>query len=574
MKSHSSFWFFPDREEPEGRMTFPIWKMFICSLERIVSLMHSLTPWFERQSSSPRGYRPASSHSFLLRFGRDGLLLFCLGLLTCLASSPSVHAKDNRNDEKSTQGVIVLVDRTNAQDVTFSLLDRTGTSMTFHLTSKTRFAAHQSASQLVPNLLARVDGRPTASGDWTATLVQFQRNTASLILQGVVASVQSNQTIDLALTDGAVSVVHLSSSAIASVHTGMRLIVQAIFLSSMQLQAKQIHIQEQHAKQYQVRGILSHINTRTHRLSLLTSQGSAFSVRQAGTQKGNAHQTTALHIGENVTVSGTTDSQGNLNVQQVIVNTDHASQMEIIGTVTARDTTANTISVVDQDGNVTTLTTSAALLASLQVGTTYQFSVTLASDGTLTAIKRERTDGSDKGTSLEVEGVVQSYDASSKVVSLLGENDQIFSLQATDQTTITGENNSSAVLQQGQAVKVKAQVNADGTYTALMIEIQDTASQGDPMTFVGPFQSYDASSNQLTLTLESSTRTLTTTAQTRVEGATSLNTIPVGSLLKVTTQIQPDGSYLALTVEVKTHHDGNESGDHHGGKTRKSGGLS
>lgn len=468
-------------------------------------------------------------------------------------------------------GVIVLVDRTNAQDVTFSLLDRTGTSTTFHLTSKTHFTAHQSASQLAPNLLARVSGRPTASGEWNATLVDFHRNTASFPLQGVVASVQNNQTMNLALTDGTVCIVHLSSQVIASIHAGMQLLVHATFTSSQEVQAQQVHIQTPHANHYLVRGIVSHINTRTQRLSLLTPQGGSFSLRQTTIQKGTVHQATALHIGENVTVSGTTDRQGNLDIQQVKVNADHESRLEVIGTVTALDMTANSISLVDQDGNMTALNTSASLLGSLHVGTTYRFSVTLASDGTLTALKRDATDGSDKGTSLEVEGVVQSYDATSKIIRLLGESDQLFSVQGTDQTMITGDDGASASLQQRQAIKVEAQVNPDGTYTALTIEIQDMASQGDPMTFVGSLQSYDASSGQLTLTLEASTVIVTTTDQTQVEGAASLSTIPAGSLLKVKAQIQQDGSYLALTVEMKDHHggggdDGKGNGEDHRGK--------
>jgi len=469
----------------------------------------------------------------------------------------------------STQGVIALVDRTNVKDVTFSLLDHMGTSWTFHLTSKTHFAAHQSASQLAPNLVVRVNGVSTASGDWNATMVHLQQNTASLALQGVVAAIHTDKTIDLALTDGTVAVVHLSSSTMKAVHAGMQVAVQATFTSSGQLQTQQVRILAIHSTRFQVSGVVNHINARTHRLSLLTPQGSTFSILQPGVQKSTGRQAIVLHIGEKVTISGTTDSQGNLDEQQVTVKRDQELQVEVIGTITAIDTIANTISIVDQDGNVTLLNTSTTLLASLQVGNTYQFSVTLASDGTLTVVKIDGAGGSDQKTPLNIDGVVQSYDANSNVMSLLGEDDQIFSLQVTNQTTITGDTQPSPALQQGQAVKVEALANADGTFTALAIEIRDTVSQGDPMTFVGTFQSYDSSGGQLTLTLDSSVVVITTTTRTQVEGIASLSTIPPGSRVKVNVQIQHDGSYLALVVEAKQKHDGGDHGgdgtgaDHH-----------
>ncbi len=523
--------------------------------------MYILTNRLLRQLNDLRArHNLVFSRTVLLYIGKGSFLLCCLWLLTTLLPGEMAQATNARHNTTRVQGVIVQVDHTNPKDITFSVLDNSGKSSTFHVIAQTHFALHQSAAQLAPNQIVHVDGVQNASGNWNATQVQLQHNTAALTLQGVVVAVHVDGTIDLALTDGTVIVIHLSASAITSVHTGMLLMVRATFTSSNQLQAQQIHIQAQHASHYHVHGIINHISTYPALLSLVTPQGSTFSIVQPVAQK-KGRQTPVLHVGEAVTVEGTTDSQGNLDEQQITVNAEHETHMELIATITAIDTTANTVAVVDQNGNVLLLYASATLVTSLHVGNTYQFSVTLASDGTLTVVNIDNADGnSHQGTRLDIEGIVQSYDTTTNLLSLLGDNTQLFAIQVTNQTKITGDASSSTSLQQGQTIQVEAQSNTDGTYTALTIEIQGSDSQSTTITFVGTFQSYDVTSGQLTLTLTltSSTVAVTTTTQTQVNGVASLNAIAPGSYIKVKAQLQPDGSYLAFTVEVKGSQEGGD----------------
>ena len=256
-------------------------------------------------------------------------------------------------------------------------------------------------------------------------------------------------------------------------------------------------------------------------------------------------------MGEKVDVSGSTDNQGNLDEQSDSVENSNEQQLTLEGIVSSIDTTANTFSLIDEEGNVSTLNADPSLLTSIQVGGIYRVTATLAADGSLTAVKLEAHGGNDQGERLSLEGVVQTYDANSGMLSLAGDNGESFTLQVNSQTQISADDGASSTLASGQQIHALVQLNADGSYTALRIEIQDDASSGEEMTFSGSLQSYDATSGQLTIsTDERQTLTFATNAQTEVEGVSSLAALPVGTLLRIEAQVQQDGSYLALKVEV------------------------
>ena len=181
----------------------------------------------------------------------------------------------------------------------------------------------------------------------------------------------------------------------------------------------------------------------------------------------------------------------------------------------------------------------------------YVVEASIAADGSLTAVTLVVIQGNDQGNSLSLEGVIQTYDANSGLLSFAGDNGESFTLIVNNQTRIIADDGASATLASGQQIHVTVQLNSDGSYTVLTIEIQNNASSGDEMTFGGSLQSYDATSGQLIIsTNESQTLSFATDAQTEINGAPSLDAIPVGTILKIDAQVQPDGSYMATKVEV------------------------
>src|SRR5579885_827415 len=121
-------------------------------------------------------------------------LLFCL-LFAGMLTFPTSAAARGRSPTVY-QGIIVQVDSTNNKDITFSLLNRRGVAITFHLIAGTRFKPHQSAAQLKVNLFATVTAKTGKGGELDATFIQLQgQNRGALTLQGVVASTNANQQI-------------------------------------------------------------------------------------------------------------------------------------------------------------------------------------------------------------------------------------------------------------------------------------------------------------------------------------------------------------------------------------------
>ena len=519
---------------------------------------HRYTPSF-----ALRGVQGGVSSYMLLMFS----LLFVLGLLalpvtSAIAKAPQTHKGSSPPPLKKPQpmvyqGLILQKDATNSNDVMFSVLDRHSVSMTFHLTASTRFAPHQSASQLAVNMFVMVKANVSATGGQNATWVQFQnRNHAFFNVQGVVTSSDQNQnSLTLALNDGTLLTITIAQESVTQVQPGATVSLQAHFDASGSLIAPTYRIQASHASRFQARGIISHINPRSQRLTLLAPSGASLSI----VENQAAHRKSGLHVGEEVTIAGNTDGKGDLDEQSTSVENTHEQYMTLEGVVSAIDTTANTFSLIDEDGNVSTINATPSLLASIQIGGVYRVEVSVAADGSFTADKVEVAKGSDQGQMLSLEGVVQSYDANSGVLSLAGDNGETFTLTINGQTRIRADDGASPTLADGQEIHAKVQPTADGSYTALAIYIQDNASSGDEMTFGGSLQTYDASTGQLTIsTSKSQTQTLsfTVNTQTEVEGAASLNTIPAGTFLKIETTVQQDGSYLATRIEVV-----NERGD-------------
>lgn len=461
------------------------------------------------------------------------------------------------------QGLILQVDSTNKKDVTFSLLDRRGASYTFHLLASTHFNTHQSASQLKANVFATVKAKSGAAGRLDALSIQMQgQNRAALTLQGVVASIsQSQQTINLALNDGTVLTISMPRASMAHLQTGQALALLAKFAANGSLVASTYRVTASHADHFRVRGTISYVDTRLNVLTLVSPSGTAFSVMQK--QSKSVHITSVLQVGEKVVITGNID-KGTLNGQSFTVENASQQQLTVIGMVSAIDTNAGTFSLVDEEGNVSTLNASIALLASIQVGGVYEIEVSIGSDGSMTALQILATEGNDQGGTISLKGTVQFFDENSGLLNMSTDSGQYFTLLVDSQTQITNSNGSPASLARGEAINALVQLHANGNYSVLKIVIEDGSSGGDEITFVGFFNSYDATSGQLTINVDhDQTLSFATDANTSLEGASSFDAIDGGSFIKVRVQVQSDGSYLALRVKVPDNGWGNGDSHHH-----------
>ncbi len=494
---------------------------------------------------------PLNSYSRLFGLRTFIALTFCMFMaaFTLAFSGTAIQAKgvSHQPAHQSTyQGLILQVDRSNSNDVTFSLLDHSGTPFTFHLTANTRFAKGQSASQLNSNMLVSVKGQSGNAGEMDAVTIQIQsRNKAAFQLQGVVASVDQNANlITIALSDGTVLTIAVPHAHIATIQVGATLAIKAQFSAAGTLVASTYRIVAAHSH-FQARGIVSHMNARVHLLTLVSPVGAAFSVVQ------NQKQSAGFHIGEKLDISGSSDNKGNLQVQTVSVEDATSQSLTVIGMVSNIDTTASTFSLVDKQGNSSTINASSDLLASLQIGGVYQMEISIASDGSMTLTQILSSQGSDQGNMLSLQGTVQFYDASSGLLNMSTDDGQNFSLQASTQTTIVNSDGTPGTLASGQAIHALVQLHTDGTYSVLKIEIQAAPGTGNQMTFVGFFLYYDSASGNLIINPGHHHRLLfATDSNTQVDGASSLDNIDSWSIVKITAQVQPDGSYLATLVQI------------------------
>ena len=484
------------------------------------------------------------------------LALLVMGALTF----PAAPAQAKGSDQSVSQGLVVQVDRTNSKDVTFSLLDRHGASKTFHLTARTRFSQHGSASQLKVNTFVMVKAKPNAAWGFDALQVEIQRhNQASFDMQGMVASVNyGHKSLTLALNDGTMLSIVIEHTNLTHLRSGTLISLKAHFTAAGSLVAPTFRITASHAGHFTARGMISHINARTHRITLVTPTGASFSVVQPHSHGHSASRADVLRVGELVEVNGSTDSQGNLDEQNTSVDNANEQQLILLGIVSAIDTTANTFSMIDLEGNDSTLKADPSLLTSIKVGGIYQVEATIGADGSLTAIQVLASFGNDQGATLALEGIVQTYDASSGILSFAGQNGQSFTLLVTSQTVIITDNGAPPTLASGQAIHAIVQHTTGNSYTALEIKIEDNSGhQGDEMTFSGLLQGYDATSGQLTINTDGSqTLSFVTTTGTVVVGATSLDAIASGTALQIEAQVQQDGSYLAIKVEVQDNQGG------------------
>jgi hypothetical protein len=489
-------------------------------------------------------------------------VLFGLIAFATLAFPTSgVEAKDV--SQATYQGLILQVDSTNRKDVTFSLLDRRGVSHTFHLLATTQFKTRQSAAHLKVNVFVTVVGKSATEGELDALSIRVQGpNRATLSLQGVVASItQSQQTMNLALNDGTVLDISMPRASMAHLQTGQSLAVKANFAADGSLVASTYRVIASHASHFQARGIISYVDMRLHVLTLVSPSGTAFSVLQK--QNNGAHSTGSLRVGEKVMIAGNID-KGQLNGQSFSVENASEQQFTVIGMVSAIDTNGGTFSLVDEEGNVSTLNASADLLSSIVVGGIYEIEISIGSDGSLTALQILATEGNDQGGTLSLQGTVQFYDANSGLLNVSTDGGQPFTLLTNSQTQIVNSDGSSASLTRGEAITALVQIHADGTYNVLRVVVEDGSSSGDEITFVGFFNSYDDASGLLTITIgQGQLLSFATDGDTSLEGAPSFDAINVGSLIKLKAQVQSDGSYLALEVKVPDNGGSNGDDGHH-----------
>lgn len=265
------------------------------------------------------------------------------------------------------------------------------------------------------------------------------------------------------------------------------------------------------------------------------------------TSRGSVHGLADLQAGDFVEVTASASSAGLLALR---VRAEHENEepsaSELVsfhGTVESQSASSWVIS-----GKTVKITSTTRIEGSPNVGDAVEVEALKAADGTLTALKIEKTAAGD-GEHVEFTGKVESKTAASWVIA--GKTVKI-----TAATKIQGD---PAV---GDTVRVVAEKAADGTLTALEIrKVSSSSGGGDIVEFEGKVESKSTSSWVI------SGKTVKITPATHIRGNPA-----VGDTVEVKAQKAADGTLTALVIEKKHGDGGGDGGDgDHSGDPRGGG---
>ena len=239
------------------------------------------------------------------------------------------------------------------------------------------------------------------------------------------------------------------------------------------------------------------------------------------------------------------------------------------GTVTAIDTTANTIAIADRSGAATTYTLNAAVtvtlagvastLAAVTTSTHVQLKLS-AIDGTVLSIETDPQENlvvppPPNGMPTQpsgVGGVVVSVDSTANTITLKNEDaiQTTYTLAATGTVTLDGVASTLSAIVAGDLTQL--QLSADGTTVTSVAALSPQTNPGNPgdggpvmpLGVGGPIVSVDATANTITLNTPGgtpTTYTLSATATITLNDATNaLSALAAGDLAWL--QLSADGT--------------------------------
>ncbi len=154
----------------------------------------------------------------------------------------------------------------------------------------------------------------------------------------------------------------------------------------------------------------------------------------------------------------------------------------------------------------------------------------------------------------EIEGLIQAVDATG--LTVIDQRLGAVVVKVTVTTAIVHGNTPVALsdLKVGQRVHVKALLEADNTYTATEIQLQDQ-NVGGHRNVSGSVTSVDAAAKSFVLSSGGVSITITTNSSTKFHkrGSTaSFADVTVGAMVDVNGILQGDGSILATKVDIES----------------------
>jgi hypothetical protein len=271
---------------------------------------------------------------------------------------------------------------------------------------------------------------------------------------------------------------------------------------------------------------------------------------------GQASTVAAIKVGDQVEVHATAAADGSLTAVSLEIE-DGASE-DIHGVV--KTVTTTSLTVTTATGDVTVALTAdthvfaddaPALATAILTGLHVEVDATRLADGTFAAtlVRLESKAG-------ELEGVITAVTPTSINVRKRDGSSVAITIASTTVIRLGGDASTAAFLTVGSTVEVEAVQNADGTFTAVTVNVDraDKFSEiNGTVTTVGASQIH-----VLTRSGDDVTFNVTSATIIRRRGQiVALSTVVVGDAVEVHSQKAADGSSVAVRIEVES-----EGNDH------------
>jgi hypothetical protein len=273
---------------------------------------------------------------------------------------------------------------------------------------------------------------------------------------------------------------------------------------------------------------------------------------------GQTATVTDIKVGDQVEVHASLAAGGSLTA--VLIEIEDGASEDLHGVVKA--VTATSLTVTTSTADVTVALTpdthvfvddAPALATAIQVGQQVEVDANRLADGTFAAtlVRIESKAG-------EIEGVITA--ASPTSITVMKRNGTSVAIAISSSTLIRmgGQPSTTAFLTVGSSVEVEAVQNADGTFTAVAINVEraDKFSElNGTVTSVGATQLHVLTRSGDDVTVNVNSNTII-----RSHGQiVPLSTIVVGDQVEIQSQRAADGSNLAVRIQVESEGSSHEN---------------
>jgi len=505
----------------------------------------------------------------LKQYRPSSLILSVVAWLVTIAMLPSVAMAARQRASAKTEEIVGIVTHVSATSLTI----RTSTAdRDVHLTPATIVRVDDQLSTISAIAVGdKVEAHTQKETDGTSTALVIEvESHPSTELEGTVKSVTatiltittSSGDVAITLTATTKFLVNGQTASAADVHSGDRVEVEVREQTDKTLTALVVKVQ---SEMVHLRGVLTAASASS--ITVKTATGDVVVAVTASTlirMQGKVVNASALVTGSRVEVEAVRKADQTLAA--VSINVESPTGLaEIEGSVTAVGTGSLTVHTKSGDDITIGVTSDTIIrahdqrlgLTDVKVGDRVHVDARVNADGSFTALRievqNEHDDGNGNGDhTAELTGLIASVSSGSINVTVSGKTVTV----KISSTTIIRHGSttlSPADLKVGNRVEVKGQLNADGSVSATLIQVEDVGNDDhhESVEINGTITA--VSSTSLTINAEGHSVTAALTSSTVVKNGDhtgSLSDLKTGQRVEVRADRQTDGSLVATQVRI------------------------